>query len=218
MHDSAVELAAWEHFPSERQYLDLFLLRLLGRCPQLISRWLPAALGNYELRPQIAQGILLVAGFVLLRLSLDSGAQVHLTHFKTLFPSIVTWVNSGHRQLRSLAQVLVVLLVADCKTRAELARDVGDVDSAEEYESVGADEQLISLHSYLASATEGGAFRDRLSAIVNSFDAEVRRHVQIFRTHFVYQQPLCLFQRHCLNVVRRAALVHYTTADCGPTS
>jgi hypothetical protein len=177
MHDSAVELAAWEHFPSERQYLDLFMLRLLGRCPELISRWLPAALANYELRPQIAQGILLVAGFVLLRLGHDSEAQLHLPHFKSLFPSMVTWVNSGHRQLRSLAQVLVVRLVADCKTRAQLTRDIGDDDSATEYDSVGADEQLMSLHSYLASATEGGAFRDRLSTIVSSFDAEVRQHV-----------------------------------------
>ena len=157
--------------------MALFLLRLLGRCPELISRWLPAALANYELRPQIAQGILLVAGFVLLRLDQAGGAQIHLTHFKALFPPIVTWVNSGHRQLRSLAQVLVVRLVADCKARAQVAREVGDDDSAAEYDSIGADEQLISLHSYLASATEGGAFRDRLSAIVDSFDAEVRSHV-----------------------------------------
>jgi hypothetical protein len=176
MHNSAVELAAWEHFPSERQYLDLFLLRLLGQCPELISRWLPAALSNYELRPQIAQGILLVAGFVLLRLGLGRGcaAQVHLTHFKSLFPSIVTWVNSGHRQLRSLAQVLVVRLVADCQVRAEAARNEGDNESAAEYGAVGVDKQLSSLHSYLSSATEGGAFRERLATIVNSFDAEVR--------------------------------------------
>ena len=175
MHDSAVEIAAWEHFPSERQYLDLFQLRLLGQCPELISKWLPSALANYELRPQIAQGILLVAGYVLLRLASGGGqvAKVHLGHFKSLFPSIVTWVNSGHRQLRSLAQVLVVRLVADCKARAEAARADCDAESAAEYDAVAEDEQLISLHSYLASAKEGSDFRERLSTIVSSFDAEL---------------------------------------------
>ena len=68
------------------------------------AKWLPTALANYELRPQIALGILTVAGFVLLRLVNDESSTIQsLQHCRPLFRSLRAWVNSGHRQLRSLA-------------------------------------------------------------------------------------------------------------------
>jgi hypothetical protein len=102
VHDQIVDMMMRELFPVERQYLDLVLIRLLDQCPQLIERWLTPAITNYTLAPQILTSLVLVAGTILLRC--DTGDR-HLKYFNQLFPAIVSWVNSGHRQLRSLSQV-----------------------------------------------------------------------------------------------------------------
>ena len=161
-HDSAIALAEFEHWPSERQYLDLFLGRLLSQCPGLVAKWLPTALANYELRPQIALGILTVAGFVLLRLVNDESSTIQsLQHCRPLFRSLRAWVNSGHRQLRSLAQVLVVRLMEDCATSSAPATEaLGDLQS---------DPQLVSLKCYLSEAAEGKDFREQRTSVLPSF-------------------------------------------------
>eukprot|EP01051_Picozoa_sp_SAG22_P013365 SAG22_NODE_1487_length_4318_cov_1.548471_2_plen_984_part_01 len=170
LHDAAAAAAHEEHVPNERQFVEVFMIRLVGRCPQLVGRWLPAALEKFGTRPIIAQGLMFIACFTLLQLAEltkggdgdDAAAAARSAiddSFPRIFSAIITWINSGHRQLRSLAQVATVKLVAEPALGGGLA-----VASS-------ADPQLRCLLSYLQSSSEGAGFRQRLGAVVDECEA-----------------------------------------------
>ena len=141
LHSAIAEKVMHEYLPSERQYLDLLMIQLFRKSPELAGQWLPSVVTNCTLRPQIMQGMLLVTGTWLLHLEL----QAHMQYFKPLLRALLTWIHSGHRGLRSLVQVLVLCLLQDCHSRASSARKCQDSAALAYYTALDEDEQLSCI-------------------------------------------------------------------------